>query len=319
MHRVPTYEEIVYEAIIHPTDKIALPDRQATFIRNLPQMTRFDEVDDPADLGKEQELIEEETMKEITLRKLAPGKTIALERAKATQRPVDSDYLRRWGPGWQPPPSAAVPRAQLALATVNPRRKGMLERAGDLVNWGLDTVISYEQRQAEIAEAEDTERQLGFVFGQAQHEEEFNLAQAADKAIRSETRQAIDSLTPASSVIYVPDDYDTGGPSASASSSAGTARASTSAASAREAPRQPQPATRPEPVIVPQIMAIADTDPPTPTIPANVPTYDLQEYAPTRRDQGYNDRQLVSGMRTLAGTFLGGGSMNRGYRYRSTG
>jgi hypothetical protein len=171
MHRVPTYEELVYEAIIHPTDKIKLPDRQATFIRNLPQMTRFDDVDDPADIGKEQELIEEEQMKEITLRKLAAGKTIALERARTTQRPVTSDYLRRGGPGGQPPPSAAGPRAQLALATEYPRRKGMLERAGDLVNWGLDSVISYEQRQAEIAEAEDTERQLGFVFGQAQEEE----------------------------------------------------------------------------------------------------------------------------------------------------
>ena len=36
MHRVPTYEELVYDTITHPTDKIALPDRMATQLRNTP-------------------------------------------------------------------------------------------------------------------------------------------------------------------------------------------------------------------------------------------------------------------------------------------
>ena len=45
MHRVPTYDEIIKETITHPTDKIQLPDRMATRLRNLPQLTRFDEVD----------------------------------------------------------------------------------------------------------------------------------------------------------------------------------------------------------------------------------------------------------------------------------
>jgi hypothetical protein len=52
---------------------------------------------------------------------------------------------------------------------------------------------------------------------------------------------------------------------------------------------------------VPQIMNIADTDPPTPTITAAVPTYDLRQNIPARREragsimrafggQGYNYR-----------------------------
>ena len=45
MHRVPTYDEIIKETITHPTDKIHLPDRMATRLRNLPQLTRFDDVE----------------------------------------------------------------------------------------------------------------------------------------------------------------------------------------------------------------------------------------------------------------------------------
>ena len=42
-HKKPTYEEMVKETITNPTDKIALPDRTATQLRNTPQLTRYDD------------------------------------------------------------------------------------------------------------------------------------------------------------------------------------------------------------------------------------------------------------------------------------
>ena len=42
-HRKPTYDELIQEAIIHPTDTIKYPNRIATQLRNSPQLTRFDD------------------------------------------------------------------------------------------------------------------------------------------------------------------------------------------------------------------------------------------------------------------------------------
>ena len=42
-HRKPTYDELIQEAIIHPTDIIKYPNRIATQLRNSPQLTRFDD------------------------------------------------------------------------------------------------------------------------------------------------------------------------------------------------------------------------------------------------------------------------------------
>ncbi len=42
-HKRPTYAEMVKESITNPTDKIALLDRQATQLRNTPQLTRYDD------------------------------------------------------------------------------------------------------------------------------------------------------------------------------------------------------------------------------------------------------------------------------------
>ena len=55
MHKVPTYVEMVRETITHPTDKIALPDRMATQIKGLQQLTRFDDNEASLDLGAEQD------------------------------------------------------------------------------------------------------------------------------------------------------------------------------------------------------------------------------------------------------------------------
>ena len=42
-HRKPTYDELIQEAIIHPTDIIKYPNRIATQLRNSPMLTRFDD------------------------------------------------------------------------------------------------------------------------------------------------------------------------------------------------------------------------------------------------------------------------------------
>ena len=42
-HRKPTYDELIQEAIIHPTDTIKYPNRIATQLRIMPQLTRFDD------------------------------------------------------------------------------------------------------------------------------------------------------------------------------------------------------------------------------------------------------------------------------------
>jgi hypothetical protein len=65
MHRVPTYEELIQDTILHPIDKIKLPDRQATFLRNSPQLTRFDELDDPAIIEAEEAKITRARMQQL--------------------------------------------------------------------------------------------------------------------------------------------------------------------------------------------------------------------------------------------------------------
>ena len=85
MHRRPTYDEVIYDAILNPTDKIKLPDRMATQLRNTHQLTRFDEVDAPIDLAAEQDKITKQRLKTVTLEGMGvgPNETIALKRAEA--------------------------------------------------------------------------------------------------------------------------------------------------------------------------------------------------------------------------------------------
>jgi hypothetical protein len=141
MHRVPTYAEIIEEAIIHPVDKIKLPDRQALFIRNLPQMTRFDEVDDPADIGKEQEQIQETKLRELTLQNLQPGATQTIARAKG-----DSELKQRRGndypPGPPPPPQPGMMRRIITTGA---------QQVGTTIKRGMQAFDDYAERQAERA------------------------------------------------------------------------------------------------------------------------------------------------------------------------
>ena len=57
MHRVRTYDEIMHDDVLFPTDKINLPDRMATRLRNLPQLTRLDELDATVDMAADREKI----------------------------------------------------------------------------------------------------------------------------------------------------------------------------------------------------------------------------------------------------------------------
>ena len=42
-HRKPTYDELIQEAVIKPTEASKYPNRKATQLRNTPQLTRFDD------------------------------------------------------------------------------------------------------------------------------------------------------------------------------------------------------------------------------------------------------------------------------------
>jgi hypothetical protein len=42
-HRKPTYDELIQEAVVHPTETIKYPNRIATQLRTTPQLTRFDD------------------------------------------------------------------------------------------------------------------------------------------------------------------------------------------------------------------------------------------------------------------------------------
>jgi hypothetical protein len=123
MHKVPTYSEIIEEAIIHPVDKIKLPDRQALCLRNLPQMTRFDEVDDPANIGEEQQRIQESKLKELTLRQLVPGTTQSIARVKEAQKRPQEEYIpggggALYGPAPPPTPPGRMRRAGGGIARI---------------------------------------------------------------------------------------------------------------------------------------------------------------------------------------------------------
>jgi hypothetical protein len=70
MHRVPTYDEIIKDTIIAPKDKIELPDRMATQLRNSPQLTRFDDESD-LNLADEHDKISKEKIRAIEVRNQA--------------------------------------------------------------------------------------------------------------------------------------------------------------------------------------------------------------------------------------------------------
>ena len=107
MHRVRTYDEIIHDDVLFPKDRIALPDRMATQLRNLPQLTRFDEIDPTAEMAEQNE-----TMAKVRAMALAfqnmmgPGDTRSVRRAQASS-PSSSDFesASDGRPGFLPPPT----------------------------------------------------------------------------------------------------------------------------------------------------------------------------------------------------------------------
>jgi len=85
-HKRPTYAELVRDTITNPKDKIALPDRYATQLRNTPQMTRYDD-ESFLDLTQDNKTIMVEKMKQTTVRQQAAAsdtKTHKMEKATNT-------------------------------------------------------------------------------------------------------------------------------------------------------------------------------------------------------------------------------------------
>ena len=67
MNKVPAYDELVRDTILDPKDKIALPNRMATQLRNTPQLTRCDD-DASLNLNDEQEKVARERIREDEVR-----------------------------------------------------------------------------------------------------------------------------------------------------------------------------------------------------------------------------------------------------------
>ncbi len=103
-HRKPTYAEMVKSTITNPTDKIDLPDRYATRLRNTPQMTRYDD-ESFLELTKDNQNIMVEQMKQTTVRQQAAASQTAthtVERATGDDA-VDAEMPQ--APPAPPPPA----------------------------------------------------------------------------------------------------------------------------------------------------------------------------------------------------------------------
>ena len=83
MHRRPTYETLVKDTILEPKDKIALPDRDASILRRMQQLTKYDDAEF-LDLEKDNENIAKEHAQQMEVRAATGadlGGSIAEERA----------------------------------------------------------------------------------------------------------------------------------------------------------------------------------------------------------------------------------------------
>ncbi len=103
-HKRPTYAEMVKESITNPSDKIALPDRQATQLRNTPQLTRYDD-ESLLDLNSDNQHIIIEQLKQITLRQAVSTHTI---HTHTVERAMNEDASMPQAPPPPPPPPAAA-------------------------------------------------------------------------------------------------------------------------------------------------------------------------------------------------------------------
>ena len=113
MHKKPTYEELIRQSR-DPNDKISLPDRMATQLRNTPQMTKFDD-DTHLNLVDEQNKITTERLREIEVRNLANNTTNNYYNTTNVSKANNEDTTTTPGaPPTPPPPPAAKPQMHMA-------------------------------------------------------------------------------------------------------------------------------------------------------------------------------------------------------------
>ena len=107
MKRRATYETLVRDTILEPKDKINLPDREATLLRNTQQLSRYDD-DDFLGLEKDNTQITKERIQQIEITKLVSNtetKTITVEKAMQEQPKDPNQFQSSTAPGAPPPPA----------------------------------------------------------------------------------------------------------------------------------------------------------------------------------------------------------------------
>ena len=149
MHRMPTYDEIIYDTVINPTYRISLPDRMATQLRTTHQLTRFDEVDETPDLAAEQEKITKERLKELALQSMGgvgKDETVSLKRA-AAPRPDYEKMAQQCGGEAPPPPPPAAADKRGWFERVNARwQRAIHPPDRDLWGWRASVIDTINKR-----------------------------------------------------------------------------------------------------------------------------------------------------------------------------
>ena len=116
MHQRATYESLVKDTILEPKDKISLPDRQASILRRMQQLTRYDE-SEFLDLHHDNENILKERAQQVQLHKIVandPGGSIAEETAK---KPNIPDIQSSSGQPPDQPPGGGASRIRMPSNT----------------------------------------------------------------------------------------------------------------------------------------------------------------------------------------------------------
>ena len=108
-HKKPTYAEIVKSTITNPKDKIDLPDRYATRLRNTPQMTRYDD-ESFLELTKDNQNIMVEQMKQTTVRQQAAASQTTTHTVERATGDDEVDAPMPQAPPQPPPSPAAAPK-----------------------------------------------------------------------------------------------------------------------------------------------------------------------------------------------------------------
>ena len=205
MHRVRTYDEIIHDDVLFPTDKINLPDRMATRLRNLPQLTRFDEIDATVDMAADQEKVAKARVREQTFKDMGvgPDDTQAIMRAQNPTSDFDSGNSAEDIPA----DMSAMRKRPKGLASLVPWAevdRGIFGRFTD--NWFHDGKSPYERAHCrEISrqrqEMDDKRDRARRARGEAPepHEEQPRHFQPAPETIHdaaiAEFRQTSAALT----------------------------------------------------------------------------------------------------------------------------